>query len=372
MDSRSSIDQGRILFALAGLHRVDRGAEVAFISVARELAKLGNEVTLIGSGPSRAGEPYRYVHVPAVSRTRFEGWPGVPTLRNETSWEEATFAPGLLARFRPHDFDITATCAFPYTHWALRRPVLGGHRPKHVFITQNGDWPAFSPKAEFRFFDCDGLVCTNPDYFERNSDRYRCALIPNGVDLNRFHPGSSERERLGLPVEGPIVLMVSALIASKNVAEGIAAIANVPDANLVVAGDGPLRDDIERLAAELLPGRFRQLTLPAAEMPALYRSADVFMHLSVDESFGNVFVEALASGLPIVAYDTPRTRWIIGDEGFYAKERTVGDLASAVTSALQSGRRTEASERAQSFGWDSIAQQYADFFELLLRSPKDA
>ena len=95
----------------------------------------------------------------------------------------------------------------------------------------------------------------------------------------------------------------------------------VPGANLVVAGDGPVRDEIHKLAAELLPGRFQQITLPAAEMPALYRSADAFMHLSVDKSFGNVFVEALACGLPIIAYDMPRTRWIIGDAGFFAASR---------------------------------------------------
>ena len=112
--------------------------------------------------------------------------------------------------------------------------------------------------------------------------------------------------------------MVSALIASKNVAEGIAAVAKIPDANLVVAGDGPLRHDLNKLAGELLPGRYRQLTVPAADMPALYRSADVFMHLSTDESFGNVFVEAMASGMPIVAYDTPRTRWIVGNDAFFA------------------------------------------------------
>jgi len=355
------------LFALAGLHRVDRGAEVAFISVARELVKLGNEVTLIGSGPPRPGEPYRYIQTPAVSRNRFERWPSVPTLRNDTGWEEATFVPGLLAKYHPGDFDITATCAFPWTQWALRRPVLGGHRPQNVFVTQNGDWPAFSNKAEFRFFGCDGLVCTNPDYLERNADRYRCSLIPNGVDLNRFHPGPSERERLGLPTKGPIVLMVSALIPSKNVAEGVKAVAEVPGANLVVAGDGPIRDEIQKLAGELLPGRFQQITLPAAEMPALYRSADAFMHLSIDESFGNVFVEALASSLPIIAYDKPRTRWIIGDVGFFAQ--TADDLTASIGEALKAGRRASADERAQRFGWSSVARQYSSFFEEVHRSP---
>jgi glycosyltransferase involved in cell wall biosynthesis len=367
MDRRGSTDQVRIAFALSGLHRVDRGAEVAFIAIAEELVQADNQVTLFGSGDVRPGAPYRFVHVPAVRREKFEGWPAIPVLRNETAWEEATFAAGLLVRYRPADFDITATCAYPFTNWALRRPAIGATRPRHVFITQNGDWPAYSDSAEFRLFGCDGLVCTNPDYFERNRGRYRSVLIPNGVDLTRFRSGTAQGDRFGFPASGPVILMVSALIASKNVAEGIAAVANIPHANLVVAGDGPLRHDLNKLARELLPGRYRQLTVPAADMPALYRSADAFMHLSTDESFGNVFVEAMASGLPIVAYDTPRTRWVVGDHAFFADGREALPVAIGAALDLPRGAAAEMRERAQTFGWPAIAALYNDFFSELLQ-----
>ena len=113
MDRRGSTDQVRILFALAGLHRVDRGAEVAFIAIAEELAQAGNQVTLFGSATSAPGARHMFVHAPAVRREKFEGWPTLPALRNEAAWEEASFAPGLLAKYRPADFDITATCAYP-------------------------------------------------------------------------------------------------------------------------------------------------------------------------------------------------------------------------------------------------------------------
>jgi glycosyltransferase involved in cell wall biosynthesis len=362
MPGRSNSNEVKIAFALAGLHRVDRGAEIAFIELARELAHLGHEVNLFGSGQPRSGEPYRFVHVPAVQRERFERWPTLPTLRSETSWEEASFVPGLLAKYRPQNFDVVATCAYPFTHWILGRPAFGARRPKRVFITQNGDWPAYSNDSEFRLFDCDGLVCTNPDYFQRNRDRYRCALISNGVDLERFRPAPAERERFGLP-DGPVVLMVSALIASKNVAEGIKAMAGVAGATLVVAGDGPLRNEMRKLAQELISGRFVQLTVPAGEMPALYRSADAFMHLSVDESFGNVFVEALASGLPIVAYDTPRSRWIIGEREFLATPGSTESVTDAIRAALDDdpNRRGERHRQAEEFGWPTIARRYEKF-----------
>src|SRR3954469_21832992 len=62
----------RMLFALPGFHAQDRGAEVALLAVARELACGGDAVTVMGGGPDRPGEPYRYLHVPIVERRKFE------------------------------------------------------------------------------------------------------------------------------------------------------------------------------------------------------------------------------------------------------------------------------------------------------------
>ena len=363
VDELTKTGHVKILFALAGLHRVDRGAEVVFISVASQLARAGDKVTLIGSGPHRPDAPYRYIRVPAIRRERFERWPSLPMFRNETSWEEASFVPGLLAAFRPGDYDVTVTCAYPWTNWALRRPT-GGYRPKHVFVTQNGDWPAHSDKAEFRFFDCDGLICTNPDYLERNSARYRSTLVPNGIDTSRFTPGPGERERLGLPLDRPIVLMVSALIATKNVEGALRAMEHDPEANLVVAGDGPLRGELRDLADRLIPGRYTQVTMPPEEMPSLYRSADIFLHMSRQEPFGNVYLEAMGCGKPVVGIDLPRTRWIVGDGAFLAAPDDDADLVNKIRAALGSRDQSASAliDRAREFDWSRIAARYRDFF----------
>jgi hypothetical protein len=83
----------RVLFALPGLHRHNRGAERAFISIANELAKFGNAVTLIGSGPSDPKAPYRFLRAASVPRERFESYPFGPVLRNEYAYEELTSFP---------------------------------------------------------------------------------------------------------------------------------------------------------------------------------------------------------------------------------------------------------------------------------------
>ena len=353
-----------ILLALPGLHRFDRGAEVAFMSLACELCKMGYHVTLAGSGPPREGSPYNYVRIPTVSRTKFSRFPTMPFFRNETAYEDFTFACGVLLWLRRSSFDLTLTCNYPFTNWALRLPAFGGKRPKHIFVTQNGDWPAYATGGEYRWFGCDGLVCTNPDYLKRNERRWRCALIANGVSIERYNHGTTLRARLGIPAGRKIVLMVSALIESKRVGAGVEAIAGMPDVHLIVAGDGPLRPSIDALCRNLAPGRVTILTLPRQEMPDLYRTADVVLHLSLEESFGNVFVEAMASGLPVVAHDSERIRWVIGDGGFLADTNSIENIRNSLFAALMAPKDLAGARksRAAAFDWAAIARQYDSFF----------
>jgi glycosyltransferase involved in cell wall biosynthesis len=362
----------RVLFALSGIHRVDRGAEIAFLQIASQLVAQGNTVTAIGSGPARPDAPYQYIRVPVIARDRFERFPSIPALRNETGWEDASFVPGLLKAYRPADYDVTLTCGYPFTNWVLRRPTLNGRRPAHVFVTQNGDWPARSNRSEYRLFGADGLICTNPDYFADNRDRYRSALIPNGVDLARFKPGAGSRDAFGLPVEKPIVLMVSALIESKFVDAGIEAVSRLPGVHLAVAGDGPVRDSLRAQAEALMPGRFHNFTVSADRMPDLYRSADAFLHLSRDESFGNVFVEAMACGITTIAWDLERTRWITGETALLVPDGDKAALVEALGAAIEQPLpASKIALRAERFSWQSIAGQYHDFLESVIGARKD-
>ena len=338
---------------------------MALLAVATELARAGNEVDVAGSGDPPAETPYTFVRVPSARRERFERFPTMPALRSDTAWEDLTFATNLLLSRRVGHYDATVTCSFPFTHWALR--LKGRGHSSHIFVTQNGDWPAVSDDAEFRTFRCDGLVCTNPDYFERNRARWPSALIPNGIDLDLFKPGPPSRARFGIPAERPVILMVSALIDSKRVLEGISAVAGLDNAMLVVAGDGPLRQQVLEAAGSMLPGRFKLLSLAAGDMPDLYRSADVFLHLSLQESFGNVFLEAWASGLPIVAHDSARLRWILGDTQYLCESANLPELQAALHAGLAAGAKgTRAG--VDRFSWRCVGSQYQDFIQATVKS----
>lgn len=360
----------KILFALPGLHRFDRGAEVALLSIATELAKSGHSITLIGSGEERPSAPYRFLTAKSVRREYFERFPTLPPFRNEYAFEEFTFIPSLWWKYRRSEYDVTITCSYPFTNWMLRAPDLRGFRPPHVFITQNGDWPASAHSLEYLFFGCEGLVCTNPDFYERNKDSWNCRLIPNGIDIHRFTSASNVKP-FDFSAEKLIVLMVSALIPTKRVGAGIEAISKIPNAYLVVAGDGPLRDEIDIAASRLLPGRFKRLSVAAAMMPALYQSADVFLHLSKEESFGNVFLEAMASELPIVGHDSPRLRWIVGGNEFLVDTDDPSAIASAIVAASKEDKsqKGQRAKRAAAFAWPIIGNLYQDFLlEIVARS----
>ena len=358
----------RTAFVLPGLHRVCRGAEVAFESIASEMARLpGVGVTLFGSGHPRPGDPYRFIHAGNIPRERFEKFPRFPVFRSEYVWEEATFLPGLLARYRPSDFDITVTCSFPFMNWVLQmRRDRRARLPAQIFVTQNGDHAIQSESSEFKWFSCEGLVCTNPDYFERNRARWRSRLIPNGVDPSMFLPGQSNRKAYDLPEGVPLAMMVSALIASKRVADGIRAAAKVPALHLAVCGDGPEREAVYALGRELMPGRFHPRQLPRERMPGMYRCADMFLHMSLIEASANAYIEALATGLPIVTHDRHVTRWTIEETGVLVDATDVDAVAAGLVAAL--GRRTPQDVLSRRnlaenrFSWSGIAREYHDFF----------
>ena len=366
----------RVQIALPGLHLVQRGAEVALEAIAAGLARdPAFEVTLLGAGSARADDPYRFVQLPMTPRKRFERFPKFPPLRNEFRWEELTFAWPLWWRSRRERPDVTMTCSYPFVSWVQRgaRNRAGG-RARHVFVTENGDHPARRLNSEYKLFRCDGLVCTNPDYYEVNRATWQSALIPNGVDVDTFSPGPGARGQLGLPDSGPLVVMVSALIPSKHAALGVRAVAALDGACLAIAGDGPLRDEVDALGRELLGARYARITLDPARMPSFYRSADVFLHLSRDEAFGNVYVEAMACGLPVVAHDYTTSRWILSDQAHLLDTSNPEDTAAALRAALAepagaAGRRHAAMR--ERFAWPVVVAAYREFLLEVLRAGEE-
>ena len=145
-------------------------------------------------------------------------------------------------------------------------------------------------------------------------------VVPGGVDAERYAPSAGADDRLA--AGAPAFLTVRRLAGRMGHAPLLRAFASVaerhPDAHLYVAGDGPLRGGLERMAAGL--GLDDHVTflgyVPNDELPGVYASADVFVLPTAElEGFGLATLEALASGLPVVATPVGGTVEVLSDLG---------------------------------------------------------
>ena len=176
----------------------------------------------------------------------------------------------------------------------------------------------------------------------RDTRPEKVAVVPFGVDTQRFAPGTTElshrlRESWG---PDPVVLFVGRLRHYKGLPYLIEAMRGV-DARLVVVGDGQERDKVERLARQILRDRF--ILLPRVldhQLPDHYRAADVFCLPSTPsaETFGLAVLEAMASGLPVITTEvgtaTSRVN-VDGRTGFVVPARDSKSLAQALTRVLE-------------------------------------
>ena len=101
-------------------------------------------------------------------------------------------------------------------------------------------------------------------------------------------------------------------------------------------------------------------------MPDLYRCADVFLHLAKEESFGIAYLEALASGLPIVAQDSPVARWVLEDQAAFVELADAAGVAEALDAATQLCKPEHLAARAALVGrrtWTASAGKYVEFMQ---------
>lgn len=141
----------------------------------------------------------------------------------------------------------------------------------------------------------------------------RIAVHHTGVDLDRFSPGDRVAAKAALGVSGPLVATVAALIDLKGHDLVIRAVAALPGATLMIAGEGPARRRLEPLIAELGVGDRVKLigAVPHDRIARLLAAADVMALASEREGLANAWIEALASGTPVVIPDVGGAREVV-------------------------------------------------------------
>jgi glycosyltransferase involved in cell wall biosynthesis len=344
----------KLAIACSGLGWVNRGNETWAATVADALHHAGAEVTLFGGGDG--------VHA-ACPYTRVANWRRDHRLtRSWLSWhnryllEQRTFARGLSRHLKQGRFDLVHM-ADPALAWIIQRARPGGSRR---VIYKDG---LLLGASWCKRFDCVQLLA--PPSLEEARAKRVCTdnwfVIPHLVDVQKFTPATSREsiraKLLGSEVraETPVVVAVGDLSpgSNKRLDWIVKELARHPtnDAHLLVAGHSS-KADCDSFVSQskgLIGDRIQVITnLTAGQMPEVYQAGDIFVHAALREPFGIVFLEAMASGLPVIAHRFPVTEWIIGDAGQIVDMSTGGELAAVLEAWTKDDRiRTAIGRRAR-------------------------
>jgi D-inositol-3-phosphate glycosyltransferase len=380
---------------LALLGGVDAGGQnVHVAALARSLAGLGAEVVV---HPRRDDPalPRRVEFCPGVTVDHVDAGPPEPLAKDVLAgWMDA-FADDLVARWRHERPDVV------HAHFwmsgiaavdagdrarvpvALTYHALGAEKRRHQGASDTSP-PGRVAVESWLARAVDHVVATTAH--EAGAVAAMGALdrdvtvVPCGVDLDHFGTAAGRPE----PDRRVRIACVSRLVPRKGIADVIAALVDLPDAELVVAGGPPLamlHEDQEARALRALASRLgvadRVRFLGAVDrddVPGLLRSVDVVCCCPWYEPFGLVAVEAMACGVPVVASRVGGLAETVvdGRTGALVPPRDPAAIAAAVRAVTgDPGRHralsAAASQRAQAYAWTRIAARTARVYAQLVR-----
>jgi glycosyltransferase involved in cell wall biosynthesis len=217
---------------------------------------------------------------------------------------------------------------------------------------------SFPPRAgllnRWKYRAPDRIVCVSGEVrrvlLDYGLPPEQAVLVHSAVNLERLNVSPTPREALGVPEGVPLLVNAGALVGHKDQATLIDAMAvigaSVPEARLLILGEGPLYDELEAHIMRLgLQDRVRLLG-HRTDAPAVIRAADVYISSSWSEGLGTSVLEGLACGIPVVAAIAGGIPEMVidGETGWLTPNRDPLALAAAVLDAL--ARPDEAHRRA--------------------------
>jgi glycosyltransferase involved in cell wall biosynthesis len=188
-----------------------------------------------------------------------------------------------------------------------------------------------------------------------------------GVDLDRFAPTDRARAKAALGVTGPLVVSVGRLIPRKRHGLALEALAQIPEATLMIVGHGPELLPLEAQARSLgIDARVRFLgDVSHEEVAKVLAAGDVMLLASSGEGLANVWVEAMACGVPVVAADIPGADEAVTPEAGRLTAADPDALAAAVRELIANPPDPRTVRRAaERFSWETNANA---LFEHLLK-----
>lgn len=252
--------------------------------------------------------------------------------------------------------------------------LIGGYKQSLKFSLRSNYKVLISGHSGIGRDDIWNIVLGKPDVFVALTDYMadwakkwawgsKVVKICNGIDLNKFKP-EGEKMEFGLPK--PVILSVGALTWYKHHERVIEAVAKLGKGSVLIVGKGEDKEKLEILGKEKLGENFKLASSPYEDLPKIYRRADLFTLPSWErEAFGIVYLEAMASGLPVVAPDDLSRKEIVGDAGILVDTKDIEKYADAINKALQAEWNDKPRKQAEKFSWDIISKKYEDILKEL-------
>lgn len=337
------------------------------------LRKAGHRVDVIRPGRSRKG----YVGLP--------WWPlpGYWEIRVGAPW------PGQIARrWKKHRPDVCyIAIESPLGFSAMRAahklgiPAIGGFHTHFRQYLQRYGMPAIAEQVwrYQQWFHSQVQLTLAPSPEARDhlaaSGFDKVGVLGRGVDCQLFHPSKRDdelRRSWGANENTAVAMVVGRVSSEKNIELAIRAFDRMravkPDLVCVVVGDGPAREKLESNHPHVRFTGYRQ----GEALAACYASADILLFPSETETFGNVLMEGMASGLAVLAYNAAAAAWH-GRNGENCLKVTKGDADAYLEAALQltdptlrASLGTCARATAEQHSWQAVVQDLENHFRSIL------
>jgi glycosyltransferase involved in cell wall biosynthesis len=363
------------------------GAGNATDNISKEMVKMGHDLTVLTSG---YGHLPKFVLKDGVKIYRVSSWrKGIHDCGFRGAYTYLFFAAFKLLSLKKTDqFDIIhyffslPTGLLSLVPWAFRRTpyivsLRGSDVPYYDIYNSKVHFLnlALKPVNKYIWKKAKKVIALSEGLKTtalKSATNQPIGVIPNGVETELFKPNSNGRQ----PGNQLRLITISRLIKRKGIDHILKALAELRDEKigLMIVGTGSYEDYLKKLCTKLKLNDIVKFYgyCSREELPKLYNNADVFILPSLAESFGLVFAEAMACGLPIIGAKTGGiVDLVLKENGILVEPGSIDEIKEAIVEM-----RKKSNDMMQNMGkanrrridtyysWKDVAQKYLDLYNL--------